>query len=133
MGNFVIREVKTGIKFNLKAANGQVILTSEVYSSEAACRRGIESVQKTAPMAGILDLTLPEPGTVPNPRFEVYTDRNGSHRFRLKARNGKIIAVSDAYAGKANCLKGIESIRANAPEADSIYEKEIHYGYQGKD
>lgn len=132
MGNFVIREVKTGVKFDLKAANGQVILTSEVYSSQAACRRGLESVRKSAPVAGLLDLTLPKPDPVPNPRFEIYTDKSGSHRFRLKARNGKIIAVSEAYTGKSSCLKGIESIRANAPAAETIQEKEIHYGYQGK-
>lgn len=133
MGSFVIRRVKTGIKFDLKAANGQVILTSEVYSSEAACRRGLESVRRSAPSAGILDLTLPGHDPAANPRFEIYSDKSGSHRFRLKARNGKIIAVSEAYAGKANCLKGIESIRANAPAAEIIYEKEIPHGYQGKD
>ena len=45
MGKFVIRETKTGIKFDLKAGNGEVIATSEIYSSEKACRNGIASVQ----------------------------------------------------------------------------------------
>lgn len=124
MGSFLIRQVRTGIKFDLKAANGQVILTSEVYSSEAACRRGVESVSKTALSAGVLDLTDPDAAGVPNPRFELYTDRSGSYRFRLKARNGKIIAVSEAYAGKTGCIKGIESIRANAADAEIIHAKE---------
>ena len=124
MGTFVIRKVKTGVKFDLRASNGQIILNSEVYSSEAACQRGLESVRKTAAIAPVWDLTEEGSPSVPNPRFEIYADRSGANRFRLKARNGKIIAVSEAYSGKAPCLKGIESIRANAPTADTIYEKE---------
>ena len=49
MGKFVVRKVKTGIMFNLKAGNGEVIATSEVYSSEASCMKGIASVVKNAP------------------------------------------------------------------------------------
>ena len=124
MGYFVIRAVKTGTKFDLRAANGETVLTSEVYSSEAACRRGLESVRKSAASAPVLDLTEEHAAAVPNPRFEIYLDKGSNHRFRLKARNGKIIAVSEAYSGKGSCLKGIESIRANAPAADTIYEKE---------
>ena len=124
MGCYVIRAVKTGLKFDLRAANGQIILTSEVYSSEAACRRGVESVRRTAASAPLLDLTEEGSQSVPNPRFELYLDKSGAHRFRLKARNGKIVAVSEGYCGKANCLKGIESIRANATAADTIYKKE---------
>ena len=124
MGYFCIRAVKSGTKFDLRAANGEIILTSEVYSSEAACRRGMESVRKSAPCAPIRDLTEEGVASVPNPRFEIYLDKGGNHRFRLKARNGKIIAVSEAYSGKGSCLKGIESIRANAQAADTIYEKE---------
>ena len=53
MGKFVIRNVASGIKFDLKATNGQVIATSEVYTTEAACRNGIESVKKNAPEAAV--------------------------------------------------------------------------------
>jgi uncharacterized protein YegP (UPF0339 family) len=49
MGKFVIKTTATGIKFDLKAGNGQVILTSEVYTTKAACQNGIESVKKNAP------------------------------------------------------------------------------------
>ena len=48
MGKFVVKETKTGVKFDLKAGNGQVIATSEVYTTEAACLKGIESVKKNA-------------------------------------------------------------------------------------
>ena len=48
MGKFVVRKTNTGVKFDLKAGNGQVIATSEVYNSDAACKNGIESVKKNA-------------------------------------------------------------------------------------
>ena len=48
MGKFVVKETKTGFVFNLKAGNGEVIAVSEVYSSEAACMKGIESVRKNS-------------------------------------------------------------------------------------
>ena len=54
MGKFVVRETATGIKFDLKAGNGEVIATSEVYAAEASCLNGIESVQKNAPEAEIV-------------------------------------------------------------------------------
>lgn len=117
MGKFVIRRVKSGLKFDLKAANGQVILTSEVYTTEAACRKGMESVSKNAAVAKIENQTDPEGKREVNPKFEVYLDKKGAYRFRLKARNGEIIAVSDGYDTKAGCLKGIESVKSNAPDA----------------
>lgn len=54
---------------------------------------------------------------VTNPKFEVYTDKAGEFRFRLKAKNGEIIADGEGYKTKASCLNGIDSIRRNAPEA----------------
>lgn len=120
MGKFVIKTVKTGIKFDLKAGNGEVIATSEVYTSESACKNGIESVRKNAVAAKLEDQTVENYETATNPKFEVYTDKAGEYRFRLKARNGEIIAVSEGYKAKASCLNGIESVRKNAPEADVI-------------
>ena len=116
MDRFVIRTVDSGVKFDLKAANGQTILTSEVYETAAACRRGIASVRKNAPTALVEDQTAEGWKTLANPKFELYRDRAGSFRFRLKARNGKIIAVSESYAVKAGCISGIESVRQNAAE-----------------
>ena len=55
MGKFVIKGVKSGVKFDLKASNGEVIATSEVYSSKAACKNGVASVQKNAPAAEIVE------------------------------------------------------------------------------
>lgn len=123
MGKFAIKRVKTGIKFNLKAGNGEIIATSEVYASESACKNGIESVRKNAPIANLEDQTVEGFETLTNPKFEVYTDKAGEFRFRLKARNGEIIAVSEGYTRRSSCLNGIESVRKNAPEADVVEEE----------
>lgn len=117
MGKFVVKETATGFKFDLKATNGQIIATSEVYASKAACLNGIESV-KVCSVGEIEDLTVEPVVEVKHPKFELYTDKAGEFRFRLKARNGEIIAVSEGYTNKPNCLNGIESVKNNAPEAE---------------
>ncbi len=123
MGKFVVKTTKSGAYvFNLKAGNGEVIATSESYSSEATCLAGVESVRKNAVAAKLEDQTVAGFETVTNPKFEVYTDKAGEYRFRLKARNGEIIAVGEGYKAKASCLNGIESIRKNAPEAEVVKE-----------
>ena len=120
MGKFVVKEVKTGFKFDLKAGNGETIATSEVYTSEQGCLGGVESVRKNAAVANLEDQTLENFETVTNPKFEVYVDKAGEFRFRLKARNGEIIAVSEGYKAKASCLNGIDSVRRNAPDAEVV-------------
>ena len=122
MGKFVIRTVNSGIKFDLRAANGQTILTSEVYTTEAACRKGIASVMKNGGTQKVENQTEEGFKTLTNPKFELYQDKAGDYRFRLKARNGEIIAVSENYSAKAGCLKGIESVQKNAPEAEIVEE-----------
>lgn len=117
MGKFVVKATKTGFVFHLKAGNGETIAASEVYTTEAACMNGIESVRKNAAAAGLEDQTAAEVAAVTHPKFEVYTDKAGEFRFRLKARNGEIIAVSEGYKAKASCLNGVDSVRRNAPEA----------------
>ncbi len=71
MGKFVMRKTNTGIKFDLKAANGEVIATSEVYSSEAGCKNGIESVRNNAPIANIENQTVADYAAETHPKFEV--------------------------------------------------------------
>ena len=122
MGKFVVKTTKTGFVFNLKAGNGEVIANSEVYTTESACKKGIASVQKNAPIAKLEDQTVADFAAVTNPKFEVYTDKAGEFRFRLKARNGEIIATGEGYKTKASCLNGVESIRKNAPDAAVVKE-----------
>ena len=122
MSKFVIRNVPSGIKFDLKATNGQVIATSEVYNSEAACRKGIASVQKNAPVAGVENQTVEGYEVLTHPKFEMYQNKAGEYRFRLKATNGQVIATSEGYTAKAGCLNGIESVQKNAPVAEIVEE-----------
>ena len=117
MGKFVVKATKTGFVFNLKAGNGETIATSEIYTTEAACLKGVESVRKNAVDAKLEDQTVAEVAAVTNPKFEMYTDKAGEFRFRLKARNGEVIAASEGYKAKASCLNGIDSVRRNAPDA----------------
>ncbi len=117
MGKFVIKEVASGVKFDLKAGNGEVIATSEVYTTEAACKKGIASVMKNATVAGVEDQTADEVAAVKNPKFEVYQDKAGEFRFRLKATNGQVIATGEGYKTKASCLNGVESVKKNAADA----------------
>ena len=116
MGKFVVKTTATGFKFDLKAGNGEVIATSEVYTTKNACLNGVNSV-KTNCVGEIEDQTVENYETVKHPKFEVYTDKAGEFRFRLKAKNGEVIAVSEGYKAKSGCLNGIESVKKNAPEA----------------
>lgn len=120
-GKFEIKATDSGkFRFNLKAGNGEVIATSQLYASLATCKNGVESVKKIAADAKIEDQTAEGFETVTNPKFEVYTDKAGEVRFRLKARNGEIVATGEGYAAKSGCLKGIESIKKNAPDAKVV-------------
>ena len=77
--------------------------------------KGIESVRKNAPCANVEDQTVEPAETATCPKFEIYNDKAGEFRFRLKARNGEIILASEGYKTKASCENGIESVRKNAP------------------
>ena len=123
MGKFVIRTVKTGYMFNLKAGNGEVIATSEVYTTESACRKGIASVIRNAPIAPVEDQTVEGYKTEKHPKFEVYLDKAGEYRYRLKATNGQIIAVGESYKSKPSALNGIESVKKNSAEGNIVKEE----------
>tara|TARA_R110002020_G_scaffold35530_9_gene107145 strand:- start:9769 stop:10089 length:321 start_codon:yes stop_codon:yes gene_type:complete len=101
---------KSGDKFHfvLKAANGQVILTSQMYATKASAMNGIESVQKNCSK---------------DSSFEMKTAKNGKIHFNIKATNGQIIGSSQMYAAESGAKNGIESVRKNAPGA-SIKEVE---------
>ena len=114
MGKFVIKPAKNGFMFNLKAGNGEVIATSEVYTAESSALNGIESVRKNSVAAKLEDQTVENFEKLTNPKFEVYKDKAGEFRFRLKAANGEIIATGESYKAKASCLNGIDSIKRNA-------------------
>lgn len=117
-----IKKVNTGIMFNLKADSGQVIATAEVCTTAASCETSIDSVRRNAPIAALEDQTVEGFAAAKCPKFELYVDKAGEFRFRLKATNGEIIAASEGYKAKESCENGIQSVRENAPVAEMVEE-----------
>ena len=108
MGKFVISTRKNGeFQFNLKAGNGQTILASEGYTTKAACENGIESVKSNAS---------------DDARYERKTSANGKPYFNLKAKNGQIIGNSELYESESGRENGIESVKKNAADAETVDE-----------
>jgi len=123
MGKFVITKTKNEeYTFSLKATNGQVIMTAgETFTTLASCKNSIESVKKNA-ASHVEDQTVENFETLTHPKFELYADKAGEFRFRLKARNGEPIGKSEGYKAKDSALNGIASIGKNAPDADVVEE-----------
>ena len=102
-GKFEIKKSTNGkYHFNLKAGNGQIILSSEMYETKSACENGIESVKKNAP---------------DDNRYDKRQSSKGDPYFVLKAGNGQEIGRSEMYSSTAGMENGIESIKTNAPTA----------------
>ncbi|MBL7706786.1 MAG: YegP family protein [Taibaiella sp.] len=108
MGKFVVKTATNGqFYFNLKAGNGQTILSSEMYTTKAACENGIESVKANSSK---------------DERFERKTSTNGKYYFNLKASNGQVIGKSELYESSSSMEAGIASVKANAPGASVTEE-----------
>lgn len=103
MGKFEVSTDKAGkFRFNLKASNGQVILTSQGYASKDGCNNGIESVRTNSQNDDM---------------FERLTAKDGSPYFNLKAANGQVIGNSEMYSSTSAMENGIASVKKNAPDA----------------
>ncbi len=123
MGKFVMKQAKSGgYKFDLKATNGRIVATSQIYKAEKYCRNGIASVAKNAPAAEVEDQTVEGFAKQKHPKFEIYQDKAGEFRFRLKATNGQIIAVSEGYKTMKACTDGVASVKKNAVDAQVVVE-----------
>lgn len=108
MGKFIISTRTNGeFQFNLKADNGQTILSSEGYSSRAACNNGVESVKKNSQSQD---------------NFERLVAKNGKHYFNLKAGNGQVIGTSQMYESEDGMVNGLASVLKNAHNADVVDE-----------
>ncbi len=105
-GTFVIEESRNGkFRFNLRAGNNQVILTSGTYVAKAGALNGVESVRKS-----ISD----------DSRFTRKTAKDGSAYFVLTAANAEVIGKSEMYKSKSSMENGIRSVKANAPQAKLV-------------
>jgi uncharacterized protein YegP (UPF0339 family) len=103
-GKFDLKRSPSGkFMFNLKAGNGQIILTSELYETKAAAENGIESVKANAANDG---------------RYDRRESKNGEPYFVLKAGNGQIIGKSEMYSSQAAMENGISSVKSNGPNAE---------------
>lgn len=100
---FELKKKGEQFHFVLKAGNGQVILSSEMYNSKASAKNGIASVQKNCSNDNL---------------FERKTAKNGKFHFNLKSTNGQIVGSSQMYAAESGMNNGIESVRKNAPGAE---------------
>jgi len=108
MGKFVTKTGADGqFYFSLKAGNGQKILASEGYTTKASCLNGIESVKKNA---------------TDDDRYERKESKNQKHYFVLKAGNGQVIGTSEMYESEASRDNGIDSVKNNAPGAETVEE-----------
>ena len=102
-GKFELKKGKGGkFTFNLKASNGQVILTSQTYKTKAAAKNGIKSVGTNCSK---------------DARFKHKASKKGEPYFVLLAANKQVIGKSQMYSSKASMLNGIESVKKNAPGA----------------
>ncbi|ARB84195.1 MULTISPECIES: YegP family protein [Yersinia] len=101
MGHYEIKKAKNGqYHFNLKASNGEIILSSEMYASKASAENGISSVQSNSPLESQYELKR-------NVKNEPY--------FVLKAKNHQIIGISESYSSEAATKNGIASVTKNGP------------------
>ena len=102
-GKFECYKDKAGeFRFRLKAANGQVILSSEGYKSKSGCSNGIASVQKNCSNPDL---------------FVKKQTASGKFRFSLLAGNRQVIGTSQNYASESGCNNGMKSVANSAPGA----------------
>ena len=105
-GKYEIKRAKNGeYYFNLKAGNGEIILTSETYKAKAGAKNGIKSVKTNSPQED---------------RYERKTSPRGKFFFVLKAGNREVIGRSEMYESETSRDSGIESVKTNGPSADLV-------------
>ena len=111
MGKFAIKTTKSGVKFDLKANNGEIVASSKVYKSLVSCKNGIESVRKNSAKAGVEDQSVENATVLKHPKFVVYVDKAGEYRFMIADfscfmyGDGEIIAYASGmeYSKENSC------------------------------
>ena len=113
IGKYTIHRHGQGYSFVLNGPSGDVLAFSELYSKAESCINGIEALRKNS-HGEVEDQTKENYSKVTHPKFEVYIDKSGEFRFRIKSRNGEIIAVSEGFKNKQSCQKTIDEVKRNA-------------------
>ncbi|MEL6673050.1 MAG: YegP family protein [Bacteroidota bacterium] len=117
-GQFEMRASKNGEPyFVLKAKNGAILGTSEMYKAKAGAENGMASVQKNAPISDLDDLTAAD-APKRKAKFEMFAGKDEDIYFRMRAKNGRILFVSEGYSSKEAAKNGIETIIELAREAE---------------
>ncbi|MBP5363060.1 MAG: DUF1508 domain-containing protein [Ruminococcus sp.] len=121
MGKFVIKESGKGFSFSLKAGNGEIVATgSKIFNDIDSVKAVIADVTASAPKAAFEDQTVDGFKEEKGAKFELYSDKAGEFRFRLKNSAGDILAVSEGYVKKDSAKNGIESVRKNAADSPVV-------------
>ena len=107
----VYKDAAGKFRFRLRAENNKIVVVSEAYEQHAGCLNGVKSIQKNCNV-NIEDLTV-EGKRIPNPKYQVFTDKASKYRFHLIASNGEIIGKSEAYETKDGCMNGIRAVQAS--------------------
>ena len=116
-GTFKIRQTRAGYKFDFVAYNGECLASSDIYSTIDSCYKGIMSTQRNSD-SDIENQTEENYKQIKNPKYEVYIDKAGEYRFRLKSGNGQIIIYSEGYATVECCLLALAKIKETAFTAE---------------
>ncbi len=98
-------------RWRLRHRNGNIIADSgEGYSSKSGAEKAIDRLKNHAPDADLLDV-----GTA---AFEIYKDRGDEWRWRLRHRNGNIVADSgEGYGSRSGAVQAVTSVKQHAPGA----------------
>lgn len=121
MGKFVIKESGKGFSFSLKAGNGEIVAAgSKIFNDAESVKAVIADVTASAANAAVEDQTVEGFKEEKGAKFELYSDKAGEFRFRLKNAAGDILAVSEGYVKKDSAKNGIESVRKNAADSPVV-------------
>ena len=115
MGIFTIYTCDAGFRFDLKDAQGNILVASQEYRGLLSCRKGVDSVIRNTPRARIEDETDGGPGGLLHPKFVIERNDEGLYSFHLKAKNGQSVVSSAQFGSKQDCLDTIAAVRAQIP------------------
>lgn len=118
MLKFVIKETKTGVKFDINTLEEETVARSGVFKDEDACFEGIQSVRDIAQHADYEFLEGDDYRKANSPKYEVYVDRAKKFRFRLKGSNDKNILASVPFETKEKCDVTVGQLRDHTGHAE---------------
>jgi len=120
MGRYeIVKGRDDQFRFCLRAGNGEIVTASVSFQTEEICRAALE-VSRRISASEIEDQTSPKCVTLDCPKYEIYSDKAGEFRFRLKDKKGNTLCISEGYRSKRSCQNGIASVAKNAPDAPVV-------------